>query len=109
MTLRRIPAVLVWMDLEMTGLEPARDVIVEIAVLITDDNLSILAEGPDLVLSATPEQLDTMSDVVREMHICSGWLEAIKASTISLESAGTAVLDFLRQHIPAANTVPLAG
>jgi oligoribonuclease len=97
------------MDLEMTGLDPTRDVIVEIAVLITDDDLAIVAEGPDLVVSATPEQLDAMPDVVRDMHTRSGLLEAIKASTISLESAGTAVLDFLKQHIPAASTVPLAG
>jgi oligoribonuclease len=100
---------LAWMDLEMTGLDPARDVIVEMAVLVTDDELSIVAEGPDIVVAATPEQLDSMSDVVRVMHTRSGLLDAIKASTVSLEDAGHQVLDFLRQHIPEPKSVPLAG
>jgi oligoribonuclease len=97
------------MDLEMTGLEPSRDVIVEIAVLVTDDELQIVAEGPDLVVSATTAQLDAMEDVVREMHTRSGLLEAIKASTLGLEAAGTQVLEFLKSHIPEPRTVPLAG
>jgi oligoribonuclease len=100
---------LAWMDLEMTGLDPGKDVIVEIAVLVTDDELSVVAEGPDLVVSATAEQLNAMSDVVREMHTRSGLLEAIRASAITLEEAGREVLDFLRQHIPEPKTVPLAG
>ena len=59
---------LAWMDLEMTGLEPHRHVIVEIATIITDDNLNVIAEGPDLVIHATPEQLAEMGDFVTEMH-----------------------------------------
>jgi len=97
------------MDLEMTGLEPRRDVIVEIAVLVTDDELGVLAEGPDLVVSATAEQLDAMGDVVRAMHTRSGLLDAIRSSTMSLEAAGTAVLDFLKEQIPQPKSVPLAG
>ena len=97
------------MDLEMTGLDPGRDVIVEIAVLVTNDDLEIVAEGPDLVVGATAEQLDGMADVVREMHTRSGLLEEIKASSLSLESAGREVLDFLKKHIPVPGTVPLAG
>jgi len=97
------------MDLEMTGLDPGRDVIVEIAVLVTNDDLEIVAEGPDLVVGATAEQLDGMADVVREMHTRSGLLEEIKASSVSLESAGREVLDFLKKHIPVPGTVPLAG
>ncbi len=97
------------MDLEMTGLEPSRDVIVEIAVLLTDDELNVVAEGPDLVVSATPEQLDGMDPFVRNMHTRSGLLEAIRSSTLSLEAAGVLVLDFLKQHIPESKTVPLAG
>ena len=93
----------------MTGLEPKRHVIVEIAVLVTDDDLQIVAEGPDLVVSATAEQLDGMEDVVREMHIRSGLLDAIRSSTVSLEAAGDAVLAFLKKQIPQQRSVPLAG
>jgi oligoribonuclease len=97
------------MDLEMTGLEPRRDVIVEIAVLITDDDLQVVAEGPDLVVSATAEQLDKMEDIVREMHTRSGLLDEIRRSTMSLEDAGEAVLAFLKEQIPQPRSVPLAG
>ncbi len=78
------------MDLEMTGLEPAKDVIVEIATLITDDELDIVAEGPDLVVHPADEQLAVMDPFVVDMHTRSGLLTAIKASTISLEEAGPA-------------------
>jgi oligoribonuclease len=97
------------MDLEMTGLEPRRNVIVEIAVLITDDDLQVVAEGPDLVVSATAEQLDGMEDVVREMHTRSGLLEEIRSSTLSLADAGQSVLAFFKEHIPEPRSVPLAG
>jgi oligoribonuclease len=83
------------MDLEMTGLDPTADVIVEIATLITDDDLVIVAEGPDLVVHQPVELLDRMLPVA--------------ASTVSLEEAGTATLDFLRAHVPEAATVPLCG
>ena len=68
---------LVWMDLEMTGLDPTTDVIVEVATLVTDDDLEILAEGPDLVIHQPDEALETMDPVVVEMHTNSGLLEAI--------------------------------
>lgn len=97
------------MDLEMTGLNPDRDVIVEIATLITDDNLEIVAEGPDLVVSATPADLAGMDEVVRTMHSKSGLLAAIESSTIDLAEAGQATLAFLKQHIPMPSTVPLCG
>src|ERR1700731_2053324 len=84
----KVPVVLAWMDLEMTGLDPVRNVIVEIATLVTDDDLQIVAEGPDLVLAAPPEALQEMDDVVRAMHTQSGLLEAIEASSITLEEAG---------------------
>lgn len=100
---------LAWMDLEMTGLDPATDRIVEIATLITDDNLNVLAEGPDLVVAADDEILATMPDVVRTMHTNSGLLQAIRESTTTLAEAGQATLDFLRQHIPAPRSVPLCG
>ncbi|MDA8309464.1 MAG: oligoribonuclease [Actinomycetota bacterium] len=100
---------LAWMDLEMTGLDPARDAIVEIATLLTDDELALVAEGPDLVVATSREKLDAMSDVVREMHTKSGLLAAIEASTLTLEEAGKTTLAFLEAHISEPGTVPLCG
>ena len=76
------------MDLEMTGLEADRHVIVEIATLITDDNLDVTAEGPDLVIHAGPGDLAAMDDFVREMHTHSGLLAAMEKSTLTLAEAG---------------------
>ena len=100
---------LAWMDLEMTGLDPARHVIVEIATLITDDDLNIIAEGPDLVVHASDDELTRMDDFVRNMHHRSGLLPLISSSTISLADAGAATLEFLKQHIPEPRSVPLCG
>ncbi|HWG74903.1 MAG TPA: oligoribonuclease [Acidimicrobiales bacterium] len=100
---------LAWMDLEMTGLDPARHRIVEIATLVTDDDLEVVATGPDLVITAGPDDLDAMEDVVRDMHTRSGLLAAIVASTVTLEEAADATLAFLRQQIPDPRTVPLCG
>lgn len=100
---------LVWMDLEMTGLDSRSDVIVEIATLVTDDDLNIVAEGPDLVVHQPDEALANMDPVVVDMHTSSGLLEAIKASTITLEEAGAATLAFIKEHVPAERTVPLCG
>jgi oligoribonuclease len=97
------------MDLEMTGLEPERHVIVEIATVVTDDDLVIVAEGPDLVLHASPEQLAHMGDFVTEMHTKSGLLPQISASTITVAEAEAATLAFVQQHVPEARTVPLCG
>jgi oligoribonuclease len=100
---------LVWMDLEMTGLDPDRHVIVEIATIVTDDELELVAEGPDLVVHQPPEAMDAMEDVVRDMHTRSGLLEAIAASTVSLAEAGDATLAFIREHVPEVRSVPLCG
>ncbi len=100
---------LVWMDLEMTGLDHTSDVIVEIATLITDDQLEVVAEGPDLVIHATDEQLAAMDPFVVDMHTRSGLLDQIKASTITLEEAGAATLAFIKEHVPEERTVPLCG
>jgi oligoribonuclease len=97
------------MDLEMTGLDPARHVIVEIATLVTDDELTIVAEGPDLVVHQPPAAMAAMDDVVREMHGRSGLTEAIAASTVTLEEAGAATLAFIRAHVPQPRSVPLCG
>jgi len=97
------------MDLEMTGLDAGRDVIVEIATLVTDDDLAVVAEGPDLVVGATEDQLAAMDDFVRDMHTRSGLLDEIRASTLTLADAGRITGEFIRQHVPRARTVPLAG
>jgi oligoribonuclease len=97
------------MDLEMTGLDPTVDVIVEIASLITDDDLNIVAEGPDLVIHQPDEVLAAMDPVVVVMHTESGLLEAIRTSRTTLAEAGAATLSFIKQHIPDAKSVPLCG
>jgi oligoribonuclease len=97
------------MDLEMTGLDHTRDVIVEIATLVTDDELEIVAEGPDLVVRQPEEALSSMEKVVVDMHTSSGLLEAIRASTTSLEEAGAATLAFIKEHVSQPRSVPLCG
>ena len=100
---------LAWMDLEMTGLDATKNVIVEIATLITDDELNIIAEGPDLVIHVTEEELALMDEVVVDMHARSGLTNEIRASVITLEEAGAATLAFIQTHIPEPRTVPLCG
>ncbi len=97
------------MDLEMTGLEPARHVIVEIATLVTDDDLNIIAEGPDLVVHADEDLLARMNDVVRNMHTGSGLLDKIRTSTVDLADAGAQTLAFIKEHVPEPRSVPLCG
>ena len=97
------------MDLEMTGLDPGRHVIVEIATLITDDDLRPIAEGPDIIVRTTDDQLEQMDDVVRTMHTRSGLLAASEASAISMADGGRQTLEFLRAHISEPGTVPLCG
>ncbi len=97
------------MDLEMTGLDPATHVIVEIATMVTDDDLEIVAEGPDLVVHQPPEALAAMDDIVRQMHTRSGLIAQIEASSLSLADAGKATLEFIRSHVPEPGTVPLCG
>ncbi len=97
------------MDLEMTGLDPDRHVIVEIATIITNDDLEVIAESPDMVIHTTAAELARMDDFVVDMHTNSGLLEEIKASTVSLAEAGRITLDFLREHIAEPRTVPLCG
>ena len=100
---------LVWIDLEMTGLDPSRHVIVEIASLITDDDLSIIAEGPDLVVRASDDELAEMDAFVTSMHERSGLDKEISASLLSMADAEAATMAFLREHITESRTVPLAG
>jgi len=100
---------LVWIDLEMTGLDPQRHVIVEIATLLTDDSLEVIAEGPDLILHASAAELAAMDDAVAEMHAESGLTDLIRESRISAAEATAQTMDFLAAHIAEPGTVPLCG
>ncbi|QNP94008.1 oligoribonuclease [Corynebacterium wankanglinii] len=100
---------IVWVDLEMTGLDPARHVIVEVAALVTDAELNIIDEGVDLVVHATDAELAEMDDVVTQMHSDNGLLDDIKASTVSLAEAEDAVLALVEKHCDPAHPAPLAG
>ncbi len=99
---------LVWLDLEMTGLDVERHTIVEIAVLVTDGELRPLDDGIDVIVHQPAEALDAMDDFVRRMHTRSHLLAAIEASTVSLEDAGTQALEYVQQHVPS-ETAPLCG
>ncbi|GAB2994027.1 oligoribonuclease [Amycolatopsis acidiphila] len=100
---------LVWIDCEMTGLDLAKDALIEIAVLVTDAELNILGEGLDLVIHADDEQLGNMPDVVREMHAKSGLTEEVRRSTVTLEEAEQQVLAYVRRYVPDPKSAPLAG
>ncbi len=100
---------LVWIDLEMTGLDPDVDVIVEIATVITDGSLQRVERGPDLVVAAPDAALDGMADVVRRMHMGSGLLDEVRASDLSVGDAEAATLAFVRAHVPHPSFAPLAG
>jgi oligoribonuclease len=99
---------LVWIDCEMTGLDLARDALVEIACIVTDSELNILDDGIDLVIKPPAEALDTMPEVVREMHTASGLLGEI-AGGITLAEAQELVLAYVRGHVPDSRKVPLCG
>ena len=103
------PDRLVWLDLEMTGLDVTRHVIVEIAALVTDSELEPLDEGIDIVVQQPPAALEQMDDYVRTMHTRSGLLPEIAASTITLADAGARTLDYVRGHVPQPSTAPLCG
>jgi len=100
---------LVWIDLEMTGLEVERDVIVEIACIVTDAELAEIDDGIQLVVHADAETLAKMGDFVREMHTKSGLLPEIERSDIDVATAQKAVLEYIRAHVPTASSSPLCG
>jgi oligoribonuclease len=102
------PAKLVWMDLEMTGLDSDRDVIIEIATLITDANLNIIAEGPEIVVHQSAQLFDTMDSWNRETHTKSGLWAKVISSTISQTEAEKMTIEFLKQHIGPRES-PLCG
>lgn len=98
---------LIWIDCEMTGLSLENDALVEIAVLVTDEELNVLGDGVDFIITTTPEKLAQMRDEVRAMHTASGLLEKIP-SGVSLAAAEEAVINYLSLHTQPGKS-PLAG
>ncbi len=99
---------LVWMDLEMTGLDPDLEVIIEIASLVTDHDLNILAEGPCLAIHQSDEILARMDDWNQKHHNASGLVERVRKSKITINEAARQTLDFIKQYCPE-NITPLCG
>ena len=99
---------LIWLDLEMTGLDPATDVIIEIASLITDSDLNILAEGPMLAIRTPEDKLAGMDEWCTRTHTSSGLVDRIRASTVSLQEAEAQTIAFLEPWIPKGAS-PLCG
>jgi oligoribonuclease len=99
----------VWIDCEMTGLDLDRDVLLEVAAVVTDSELTALDDGIDVIVSAPDDVLDSMVDVVTQMHTASGLTEAVRASSTSLADAEQQVLAYIRRHVPEARRAPLCG
>ena len=99
---------LVWIDCEMTGLDLKRDALIEVAVLVTDGQLNVLGDGVDVVIRPPGSTLDGMEQIVRDMHVTSGLLDELDGGT-TLAAAEQQVLEYIREHSPAARKAPLAG
>jgi oligoribonuclease len=99
---------LIWIDCEMTGLSLEKDVLVEIAVLVTDSELNVIGEGIDLVIKATPEQLAGMNEFVTQMHTTSGLITQIPEG-ITVGAAEDAILAYLESAGTLPGKSPLAG
>ncbi len=93
----------------MTGLDLKTDLLIEIAVLVTDSELNILGEGLDVVIHADDAAMSSMVDVVAQMHTRSGLVDEVRASTVDLATAEDMVLTYIREHVKTAKTAPLAG
>ncbi len=100
---------LVWIDCEMTGLELASDLLIEVAALVTDGELNVLGDGIDVVIGATADELARMPDVVREMHASSGLTDEVLASTVTMREAEEQVLAYIKQWVPEPGKAPLCG
>ncbi len=93
----------------MTGLDLEHDALIEVAVVVTDADLTPLDDGLDVIIHADPELLDAMLPVVHDMHAHSGLTDQVRASTMGLAEAQKLVLDYVRQHVPEARSAPLCG
>lgn len=102
------PQNLIWIDLEMTGLEPDSDVILEIATIVTDAQLNVLAEGPSLVVHQNDAVLDGMNPWCIEQHGKSGLTQRVRESRIDTAEAEARTLEFLRQWVPERSS-PMCG
>lgn len=100
---------IVWADCEMTGLDPDRHVLVEIAVVVTDADLTPLDDGIDIVIHASEDDLAGMDDFVTRMHADSGLTEQIRESPVSVADAEAQVVEYLKKYVPVAGAAPLAG
>lgn len=99
---------LIWIDLEMTGLELRVDTILEISTIITDNLLEVIAKGPTFVIHQSNEVLDAMDDWNKKHHGASGLIDAVRASTIDIKQAEERTLEFIKQHV-VKNMAPLCG
>lgn len=99
---------LIWIDLEMTGLDPIHDRIIEIATVVTDADLNVLAEGPSMAINQAQTLLDGMDEWNTKQHGNSGLIERVSQSTISEAEASAATLNFLRQWVPEGQS-PMCG
>ena len=102
------PNRLVWVDMEMTGLEPDRDRVIEIAVIVTDVNLEVVAEGPVITVHQSDETLDAMDDWNKNTHGKSGLIDQVRASTVDEAEATKRLLEFLDPLLPKG-TSPMCG
>ena len=99
---------LVWLDMEMTGLDPDKDRIIEVAIVVTDSQLNAVSQAPVLVIHQADAILDAMDDWNKGTHARSGLVEKVKASTLTERAAEDQLLAFLAQHVPA-RTSPMCG
>ena len=99
---------LIWVDMEMTGLIPEVHRVIEIATIVTDSNLSVLAEGPVLAIHQPSEALDAMDEWNTRTHMGSGLVDRVRASTVSESAAAELTLEFLRQWVPERKS-PMCG
>lgn len=99
---------LVWVDMEMTGLDPEKERIIEVAAIITEADLTFVAQGPVLVIHQSNELLDAMDRWNQSTHAKSGLIEKVKSSTLGEEQAQDLMLEFLNQHVPPGKS-PMCG
>jgi oligoribonuclease len=99
----------VWIDCEMTGLDLAKDALIEVAALVTDPQLRVLGPGVDVVIHADETALAGMPEVVRQMHDSSGLTEAVRRSTVTLAQAQDLVMEYVTGYVPEPRTAPLCG